>query len=485
MRTKSSEPQTKECRTCVLRRIRCDGTLPHCKKCIKKDTQCPGYGQHIRWVNAIASRGRFKGLGKPEQPKLADPAPRTTYGSPRSPLGFIPLDSSESACSSGTESVLGLLPESDQDQLLQYYSSNIAPINVWFDSPQNGYKQLVIPLARRQSALRLAILGISAAHSSDDLEIDKSFSQLACHTAMTTITSQIKILVGRELGKFDIQAVQDAEVLPAVLATMLVLSNYSLLESDISLAKIHLQAIRVLIRTPMLNNECNGDLTSFLRNQIASYDVLTCTTLFDPEHIRNAIVPGIKPKPVIFNDYLNIIHDITMRSVGEVAQESNQGFSLSKIETQLELARGSSLLAGGPLSTQCTQSSYRDFIRLTESFHHAGFLYACKRLPYLAEAREIQEYHVSKLFSVFSQFEDMHFSVVRLSWPIFVGGICSCGHTERMGIITALCRTLSKSRFRFYDSVLVFLEEHWASQDQDWISRAQEWERRGTPLVVV
>ncbi|KAI0899558.1 fungal-specific transcription factor domain-containing protein [Annulohypoxylon nitens] len=481
MGTKSSEPQTKECRNCVLRRIRCDGTLPHCKKCMKKGTQCPGYGQHIRWVNAIASRGRFKGLGKPEQPKSVYHTPRPTSESPRSPVGLSSLGSRESTCSSGTESALGLLPESVQDQLLQYYSCNIAPINVWFDSPQNGYKKLVIPLAMRQPVLRLAILGISAAHSSDDLEVDKSFSQLACHTAMTIITSQIKILVGRELGRFDTQIEQDTEILPAVLATMLVLSNYSLLESDISLAQIHLQAIRVLIRTPTLNNECNGDLTLFLRNQIGSYDVLTCTTLFDREHIRNAVVPGVKTRPVIFNDYLNIIHDITMRSVGETPQE----FSLAEIETHLELARGSSLLAGGSLSTQCTPSSYRDFIRLTQSFHHAGFLYACKRIPELTEAREAQEYHVSKLFSVFSQFEDMDVSVVRLSWPIFIGGICSCGHEERMGIITALCRALSKSRFRFYDSVLVFLEEFWASQDQDWISRAQEWEKRGTPLVVL
>jgi hypothetical protein len=49
----------------MKRRIICDRTEPHCKKCHKKGLECTGFGIRYRFNNGIASRGQFKGKKQP------------------------------------------------------------------------------------------------------------------------------------------------------------------------------------------------------------------------------------------------------------------------------------------------------------------------------------------------------------------------------------------------------------------------------------
>ncbi|KAH6949730.1 hypothetical protein BKA56DRAFT_606829 [Ilyonectria sp. MPI-CAGE-AT-0026] len=50
---------TKGCYHCMIRRISCDRTIPHCTKCKAKHLVCPGYGVRYRFVpiNTIIARG--------------------------------------------------------------------------------------------------------------------------------------------------------------------------------------------------------------------------------------------------------------------------------------------------------------------------------------------------------------------------------------------------------------------------------------------
>lgn len=52
------------CFQCSKRRIVCDDTQPICLKCQKKGIECSGPGR-IRFSNAVALRGRFKGCAFP------------------------------------------------------------------------------------------------------------------------------------------------------------------------------------------------------------------------------------------------------------------------------------------------------------------------------------------------------------------------------------------------------------------------------------
>ena len=62
-----------KCWTCRRRRLKCDGTRPHCTRCQASGFECLGYGKTkpLCWVNGIASRGRWQHSSFQE----ADPSP--------------------------------------------------------------------------------------------------------------------------------------------------------------------------------------------------------------------------------------------------------------------------------------------------------------------------------------------------------------------------------------------------------------------------
>ena len=69
---------TRQCWECLRRRLVCDHTIPHCKKCIKRGRECPGYDAQkpLQWVEPgkITSRKRTKPSKRSE---LAIPVMRT------------------------------------------------------------------------------------------------------------------------------------------------------------------------------------------------------------------------------------------------------------------------------------------------------------------------------------------------------------------------------------------------------------------------
>ncbi|KAK3938205.1 fungal-specific transcription factor domain-containing protein [Diplogelasinospora grovesii] len=46
---KNKQKSRSGCRTCKLRRLRCDETKPACRNCTQKNFECPGYQQRLQW----------------------------------------------------------------------------------------------------------------------------------------------------------------------------------------------------------------------------------------------------------------------------------------------------------------------------------------------------------------------------------------------------------------------------------------------------
>lgn len=59
-----ADKASRQCWECVKRRLVCDFTLPHCRKCTKNGKECPGYGDQkpVQWVQIgkVTSRRRRK-----------------------------------------------------------------------------------------------------------------------------------------------------------------------------------------------------------------------------------------------------------------------------------------------------------------------------------------------------------------------------------------------------------------------------------------
>ncbi|KAJ3526713.1 hypothetical protein NM208_g11053 [Fusarium decemcellulare] len=380
---------------------------------------------------------------------------------------------------------LDIPPETLLNQLMHYYATELAPINVWVDSRNNEYTRLVVPLAKSQPALRFAILGIAAAHQNCQLDLTSEFSQSACRTAILLITDRMRTLTNMELDRVHAFVGNEDKTPEAVLAATLVLCNHSLLEFNLPLALFHLRAARALVKTIVSERQSSNELFVFLRNQVASLDVLACTTLFTPDLVEGAVLPELKYGPIIFGDYLHIIHDVTLRSLhSDNGGHCNDDF-FSELEDRFELARASTLIAVGRLMDLPSTSYQHDVVLLVEAFHHAGLVYASKRLQG-AEMQQLERHHCSKLFRLFRRFDNIGACLANLSWPIFVAGISSCSDAERTCTVRdMLCRLTSSSPFRYYANIPAFFKELWASPDQDWIALAREWEGRGTPVLAM
>jgi len=464
-----------DCRICNRRRIHCDRTLPSCSKCARKGVECPGYGPRFQWTNAIAVRGRHKGRGAPcGSHRIQVLSPKTT------PLRRIDVEDIPSPSYEPALELAQQLPVSTAKRLLQYYAHDIAPLMVWLDSEQNEYKRLVIPLAQNDIVLRLAVLAISAAHMPDEDCLAPGFSQSTSEAAILMITERVRQMTQRNLG--DTQVDVDGGMAAGILAAMLILSNHSLLKSDLSHAQSHRSAARIIMNSLALKRPPYDDLTVFLRNQLAIYDVLACTTLFNHEHIQHAIVPNVEHQDVPFGDFLRVLHHVTVMSL----DESKQAQQPENLEDDFELASGSTLMAVGPLTRTLTPSARRDFIRLVQAYQHAGMLFACKRLCISPDGGRLVAVHTGKLFRVLDQIEDISASLHNLAWPLFIAGTVCCGDSKRIATISGLCQTLSVStRFEHYANLLGFLQELWQSSESDWTLLARRWESEGTPVIAV
>lgn len=351
---------------------------------------------------------------------------------------------------------------------------------VWLDSKQNEYKRLVIPLAETQQVLRLAIMAIAAARAPGHFDVDDNFSRRAYEAALRLITERVREMTDVESRDHPVEAGTTASTNEATLAATLILSNHSLLGSEITQAQLHRQAVRLLIKTIAYTGTSDEELFDFLQNQAAIHDVLVCTTIFDEERLNQAIVPNCKQGEVMFGRFLCYVHHITSLSTKDTVSPS-----VGELEDGFELACSSTIMAAASIRARSGRPIPDDFTRIVRIYHHAGVLYGCKRLRISNDGLH-EEYHTSSLFRLFNQFEDLCTSLYNLAWPILVAGICSWPNIERMRIVRYLTKVmLEKTEFWYYSRISAFHEELWESSQPDWAKLAADWERRGLQIIAV
>lgn len=370
-------------------------------------------------------------------------------------------------------------------RMLAHYANSIATMMVWIDSEQNEYRKIIVPLAKVQETLMLSILAVVSTHRPGTLPTKIGPPGDVSETAVLQITERLRSMARDAM-------VRDCEQHEAFIAAALILSNYALLNSELSVAWIHLNAVRVLIRTAALSTASNAKLFSFLKNQAAAFDVLACTATFDPAKIEGVILPEIHNDNVMFGLFLLTLQGITSRHLSqEAAIGSLESLTtISEVENQLELARASTLRAAESLSSSSSKvfSSKLiedDFVRMVQVYHHAGVLYAHLRLTRVRDPVGI-EYHSSRLFQTLDSFEDYRATCHNLAWPLFIAGICCWPNIDRMKSTRKLTQIVAENtQFGHYGSIVRFHQCLWESPHLDWINLATDWESRGTPLIPV
>ncbi|KAF5608326.1 transcriptional regulatory protein pro-1 [Fusarium pseudoanthophilum] len=66
------------CLNCKARKRKCDQARPECHACSQRGMRCQGYSTPLRWVNGVASRGRFAGASVPDASLVANQGPESS-----------------------------------------------------------------------------------------------------------------------------------------------------------------------------------------------------------------------------------------------------------------------------------------------------------------------------------------------------------------------------------------------------------------------
>jgi hypothetical protein len=488
-----------DCPTCVRRRIRCDRGLPTCMKCAKKALECPGYGPRLRWANGVAVRGHLRGKQVPhvEKPVKANNVPPKEPVSPQS-VKSLASDRQAEPSTLAPDPLVELFPELPdpalRKQLLDHYDKEIANLMVWIDSDRNEYRRLVIPLAQEQPVLLLAILAISAQHLAVTSGQETNFPARARDAAVIMISKQIRQVTGQIAAGHDLASQMDPDTAVWMLASMLTLANYEMTETEggAMAADSHRQAARTLVNALATTNHETNVLFNFLRNQLAIYDILACTTSFSPLTTVEVIQPAPDHSNLIFSEFLGLLHRVTIWSRERREKEAAGTFRLDDIpittieaRAGFEQARGSTLMAAG-LLTLARDARRRDFIRIVDIYHHAALLYTYRVL--LGGRVQLPEVKGSTivLFERLNQLEETSTCLQNLPWPVFIAGT-ECGDDfGRRTFVTNLYEFIAQEMgFKYYRGILSFLQDLWSKDMSDWTDLARSYEADGKKIAAV
>lgn len=470
------------CSTCTRRRIRCDGGLPTCLKCAKKGLECPGYGPKLRWAGGVAVRGKLKGLRLPVAQEKPTEARR----------GIIPARRLQLQPASPTD-ILHTTLRGSLPQLIEYYDKHIAGLMVWVDSAENDYRRTVLPRAMNTPGLRLAVAAFASHHGASHFQSSMElFPEAARDACLAMIHTRVQDMTGRLTDGAELDSQSDIADAEWMLACILMIACYEMSNSKSSAAEGHRLAARTLVNVFGSKDGYNSGLFSFLRNQLAIYDVLASTTSFILEDIRNTVVPTAGAESGLFSDYLAYLHQVTLASRQPLPAPgdaetlfANIEFTPESIRSRFTQARGATLLAAGKLGIEAA-SMRKDFIRLADVYHHAAVLYSYRCLGHCTSNNPDWQASVTQLFEQLVCFEQPSICVQNLPWPVFVAGTECWGDEPRQETVRKLLQTiLEATSFRHYEGVLSFLNAFWSGSQCDWRPLAQDLQMKGFRILVV
>ena len=381
-----------------------------------------------------------------------------------------------------------------RSRLLDHYDKQIASLMVWIDSEKNEYRRLVVPLARQQPVLLLAILAISAQHVGVTTRQETSFPARARDAAVTMISQQIQQVTSKLADGFDLGSQINPDTAVWMLASMLTLANYEMseTESGAAAADSHRQAARTLVNALATTNRENNVLFDFLRNQLSIYDILACTTIFRPMSTVEVILPAPDHSNLIFSEFLSLLHRVTIWSRQRHEKESSGSLDHTNIpitstdaRAGFEQARGSTLMAAGVLGLP-RDARRRDFIRIVDIYHHAALLYTY-RVLFRGQVEQVEVHDSATiLFERLNQLEEKSTCMQNLPWPVFIAGTECCEDPERQAFVANLYTDIAGDMgFKYYLGILHFLQDLWANRLSNWTDLARHYESNSTTIVAV
>lgn len=463
----SSNTSATDCKVCARRRIRCDRTRPSCLKCTKRNIECPGYGRNIRWANAVAVRGRFKGMQYPKEQSQNDGSDKWT----KSAATIAKL-------------AAGAPNTGEIERLVSYYSKEIAGNMIWVDSPSNPYRRLVVPKAKSSPVILLAIIAVSAEHMAvGSLEPSLlAFAPGARDIVVSKITQELSKITGGS-GSQEPRDILDLETVEWVLASMLILSNYECIGDTSTAWCSHRLGARLLVNAFSDSSAESSELFRFLRAQFGIHDVLASTTTCLYLGTEGVVLPKQGDPEALLAEYMRLIHRLTVLVTNKTTQDIPPP---AVLRIEFENTRGLTLMNAASSAALAGESARVSFIQLVDVHHLAALLYAY-RCIYDFTSQDVEvTLTMQQLFEKLQHCASNDALIQHLTWPVFIAGTeCYDCDKKQDLVLKWYGEIISKTGFKNYEVVVSFLRQLWEEKPESWLEVAKTWERDGKPLLAV
>ena len=435
----------------------------------------------------------------------------TTADSYRSSASTSPLSHSSHQIS--ISKTLSLQPELQSPEMLElvhHYDHNLAATLVWVDSSDNPWRHVILPLAYNEPSLLYAVLAIAAEHLSQRAPNnslhrvkhqadaaryrDKSLELLARqleHEMQGQQSRQFQHLA-RTLAHPDTVSAT-APSAKSILATMLMLCQLEMVNSESLIWKIHLQASHTMIQRWLLSPS-RIDMTDtdskFLIKETFTIDVFAATSSFSPEDEGLAYEDA--DDHTLFSGFMTVIQLITRteRKIAFGLLDMDFPPDLPDIEQRLEDARVSTHQLASNYDRLVPEDVRQDFDRVVDIYHYAGIIYAYQALANPAIAKITIAPHLDTLLYTLHRLPASGLFAQDLAWPLFIASTeCRDRIQERAWLQRKMEDSADATGFASCHQAWQFLRKWWAKAEDarlyaSWIGFARARAGRGHNFLV-
>ncbi|KAJ5516891.1 hypothetical protein N7527_008451 [Penicillium freii] len=492
----------KDCPTCQRRRIKCDRGLPACRKCGKRNLECPGYGLQLKWVQGVASRGSLRGrafpsLDAPITVSDSPPSSEILTGTCTTGNSINALDrynysmtrlSREPLPSPASERCLSQVRPLHVSRLLSWFNDRVAHRLAWVPQ-QNAWRHMILPMAESSETVLSSILAIAAHDLASEYPPNDlghgTFQQMSKNYQNKSLA-----LLAQELNSLSTSstsALQASTTSAYALASVIILCNNEFMKPQGAGWRLHLSAAREIILAAG-NQPCRHHqlacVEQFLMLEFYEASVWADLTTFD-NYNMTIKAPPASAENAVFTDFIRVIDQITRLErlkfcSGSIKQTSSYG-PIQDIQSQIESARNSMMRLSKSIHFSSEQDQH-GFELVVWMYYHATLIYNHRALSDDATAgddvRKSRD-EILRYVQFLSETRDGMFAQ-DLVWPLFMAGTELRGHpTGQRAIQTCFGNVMRISRTLDRARVLSFVETWWndPGTHTSWIDMARKQSR--------
>jgi hypothetical protein len=489
-----------DCPTCQRRRIKCDRGLPGCRKCGKRNLECPGYGLRLKWVQGVASRGNLRGkaIPSPSAPVASSSPPFTgdstesriftrdpnalNWHSDSTPAHFAPPGIYPSPAS---ELGLSEARPLHVSRLLSWFNERVAHRLAWVPQ-QNAWRHMILPMAESSETVMSSILAIAAhdlatEYAPTDLG-HGTFQQMSKNYQNKSLALLAKELNG--LSTSPASALEASTTSAYTLASVIILCNNEFMKPQGAGWRVHLSAAREIILAakgrPYRPHQL-ACIEEFLMLEFYEASVWADLTTFNTYNDA-ARDPPTGAENAVFTDYIRVIDQITrlerLKFRSDPAEQPPAPYGpMQDIHSQIDAARENMMRLSGTIHFG-SEEDQRGFELVIWMYYHATLIYSYQALADSATTTydvRISRDEILRYVQFLSETRDGMFAQ-DLVWPLFTAGTELRGQLAGQQVIReCFLNVMRISRILDRARVLAFLERWWQEPgtSSSWIEMAR------------